>query len=345
MTNPIISLLVPVRITEEKFSNFIRFFETLHECLDDKKSVEVCIKFDDDQDLTKALNVVETFKEKGLIIKYLISPRGKGYSYFSYFMNDLIFISDSNSKSFCHLTIDFFFNRKGFDSLISQNIRKYDDGIFIIHQQYTGSFLSEIKDVNFSFQFVENAPIVSRKWIEIQSTYGYSSSCDGYIGMVEFFLFNDWGIDRRIDLSSNRFTMETDGNDVNSNYWNGPRRAAMESHLTQQSINFARQAAKNLALNIANCWDKDTYVKYITQSCLNNYDLALTLQRKINQLEEILPSTNNIDTSSLQGIQKKIEEISAENKDCKKRIRRLRRIVFPPLFLYDKVITPLKKLF
>lgn len=328
-----ISLLLPVRITEEKFDNFIRFFETLDQCLADQKNVEVCIKFDDDQDLTRAIAVIEKFRKKGLQIKYLVSPRGKGYGYFSYFMNDLSFIADPESKAFCHLTIDFYFNHNNFDELLLEKFKQYEDGIFVVHQQFTGSFLTEIKDVNFSFQYVENAPIVSRKWLEIQGTYGYSSSCDGYIGMVEYFLFNEWGIDRRIDMSSHRFTMETDGGGVDSNYWQNTRRKAMEMHLSSQSIAFARQAAKNLALNVSNAWKKDEYCNYLINSCLNNYDINLTLEKNLRELKKRV--SNKLEDASIPAVNKAIRNRRA--------VRRMQRIFFPPLLIYDKLILPALK--
>ncbi len=277
-----ISLLLSVRITEEKFSNYIRFFQSIYECADDLGNLEVLVKFDDDQDLTKALAVIEDYKQKGMKIKHLVMPRGKGYAYFSYFMLDLTFISDPESKAFCALTIDFNFIKKGFDTLWIAEFDRYEDGFFVIHQKQCSSLLTDVTDLNRSFQHVDNAPVVSRKWIETQGTYGYNSSCDGYIGMVEYFLFKEYGIDRRIDLSHLHSTEETDKSSVDSDYWQGPRRKAMEMNMHTQTVAYARQAARNLAFNITNSWKKDDYVNYLIQSCLNTYDKNLALDSRIN---------------------------------------------------------------
>lgn len=251
--------------------------------IDDIKHIEILIKFDDDQNLTKAIEIMEDFKKKGLVIKYIVSPRLKGYAHSSYFLTDLVLIANPESKAFCNSSIDFVFIRKSFDTLLISHFDKYPDGIFTIHSLCCPSFISDIGDVNRSFQHVDNMPILSKKWLEIQSTYGYNSSCDGYVGMVEYFLATEWGMDRRIDITfEGRITYESGCPEINSKHWMGPRRTAMESHLAPQCIAFARQAAKNLALNIANAWSKDDYCHFLIQALLKAHDGRLIAEGAIH---------------------------------------------------------------
>ena len=279
---PFISLFLLVRITDDKFHNFVRFFQSIVDCVDDPKNLEILVKFDDDQDISKALEVIEEFRKKGLEIKHINTPRGKGFQYLSYFLLDLMFISNRESKVFVMQSIDFHYIKKGFDTIMIEASKKYEDEIFVIHPNLKLSLKSQVTDINQAVQNVEAYPFWSRKWIEIQSVFGYNSFMDGYTGLVEYFLLTEYGIDRRIDLSEHKLVEETDmGGFVDSPYWQGPRRTSMEIHLTPQSISFARQAAKNLALNITNSWKRDDYTNYLAKSCLNVFDENLLMTHVI----------------------------------------------------------------
>lgn len=279
---PFISLFLLVRITDDKFHNFVRFFQSVVNCVDDPKNLEILVKFDDDQDISKALEVIEEFRKKGLEIKYISTPRGKGFQYLSYFLLDLMFIANRESKLFVMQSIDFHYIKKGFDTIMIEASKKYEDEIFVIHPNFKLSLKSQVIDINQAAQIVEAYPFWSRKWIEIQSVFGYNSFMDGYTSLVEYFLLTEYGIDRRIDLSEHKLVEETDmGGFVDSPYWQGPRKTSMKIHLTPQSIAFARQAAKNLALNISNSWKRDDYTNYLVKSCLNVFDENLLMTRVI----------------------------------------------------------------
>lgn len=331
---PLISLFLPVRITKEKFSNFERYFQSILDCAENLNNIEVIVKFDEDQDLSEALKIIENYKNNGLLIKSLISPRGRGYGDSSFFYAQLIFLADPNSKIFSAHSIDLKFINKGFDGLIiNSSEQQHSDEIFVIHPTEKFSLKNEITDINKAVQFVECFPFWSRKWIEIQGCFGYNSSSDGYTGLVEYFLFHEYGIDRRIDLSQDKIIEETHtGVAVTSNYWQGPRKTAMEIHLSNQSINFARQAAKNLAMNISNSWKKDDYTNYLIQNCLNNYDKNLLMEREIYNLREEKRHLV-LEKSNCKNFEFPKEKSFKKNKI----VRRLQRLIFPPLLIYDKI--------
>lgn len=291
---PFISMMLLVRI-DEKFHNFVRFFQSVIDCVDDPKNIEILVKFDDDQDISKALEVIEEFKNKGLEIKYIVTPRGKGFQYLCYFLLDLMFISNRESKLFVMQSIDFHYIKKGFDTIMIEASKKYDDEIFVIHSNFKFSAKTEVIDINQAAQIVDPYPFWSRKWLEIQSVFGYNSFMDGYTSIVEYFLLTEYGIDRRVDLSEHKLVEETDnGGFVDSPYWQGPRKTSMQIHLTPQSIAFARQSAKNLALNITNSWKRDDYTNYLVKSCLNVFDEKLLLERELKNIKKSKKLKNKI---------------------------------------------------
>lgn len=280
--------MLPVRITEEKFANFPRYFQSIIDHASNRENIEILIKFDDDQNLADALKVIEDYQKQGLKIKHIVTPKGRGFQYLSYFLLDLLFISDSDSELLAIQSIDMRYICKDFDKILIEASQKYQDGMFVIHPNDVFDLKNEITDINKAVQHVEKFPFWSRKWIEIQGNFGYNSFMDGYTALVEYLLFKEHGIDRRIGINT-KLVEETHGDEaVVSQYWQGPRKKAMEIHLSPQSIAFAKQAAKNLAMNIMNAWNKDDYTNYLLQSILSNYDNNILLECKNHALKENL---------------------------------------------------------
>jgi len=349
---PQISLMLPVRITEEKFSNFVRYFQSIVDCVNDLKNIEVLVKFDDDQDISKAVEVINEFKGKGVDVQYIVTPRSKGYQSMFLFLLDLFFESSNESILFASQTIDGSFTCKNFDTLLIEASTKHDDGIFVIHPNTVCDLQHFITDINKAVQHVETFPFWSRKWIEIQGNFGYNALTDGYTALVEYFLYREWGVDRRVGINTKLVT-ETHGEPpVVSKYWQGPRKTAMDIHLSEQSVAFARQAAKNLALNITNSWKKDDYSKYLIEAILKNYDKNLLLeaeqdrlQRRNNELQNhVIQNTappaqhsisdNHIDLHIVLARQQYLEHKLAKFNKIK---MALIYIIFPPRFVYDKM--------
>ena len=250
----------------------------------------------------------------------------------AFFYTQLMFEVSQQTKLISATSIDLKFVLQNFDKILLDSSNKFEDAIFVIHPNIVCDLTNEVTDINKAIQHVETFPFWSRKWIEIQGIFGYSSSSDGYTGLVEYFLHHDYGIDRRIGANV-KLIEETHGGFVDSTYWQGPRRTAMEMHLSPQSIAFARQAAKNLALNITNAWSKDDYTKYLIQATLNNYDKNLLLERENYWLKHQCNAkvhTNNTDTI---GDMQRMHLARIAKK--KKIIRRILRALFPPLMVYD----------
>jgi len=271
--------------------------ESLSKACDDLKNIELLIKFDDDQDIKEALEIIDDYSEI-INIKYIITSRGKGYQDLPLFYMDLFFKVNPNCQIVSVHSIDLVFNKKGFDTIFIDTIKKYKDNIFVIHPCITPSFKSKVTTINDAVQWVENFPAWSKKWLEIQGRFGHNASTDGWTQLTEFFLSNEFGIDRRIDLSHYNFFSEIDNVDreVTSEYWRVKRRESIEHHLSKLNIDLARQNAKNIMLNIVNfeylelnhnnAKSLDDYHKYLIKSTLNAYDSTLIAEQNINILQQ-----------------------------------------------------------
>ena len=288
-----ISILLPCRLGPNRTSQFKRYLQSLSEACDDLKNIELLIKFDDDQDLTEALEIINEYKNI-IDIKYIITSRGNGYQDLPLFYMDLLFKANLSYQIATVHSIDLVFNKKGFDTIFIDSIKKYKDGIFVIHSCITPSFKSKITTINDAVQWVDGFPAWSRKWLEIQGRFGHNASTDGWTQLTEFLLSNEFGIDRRIDISHYNFFSEIDNVDrsVTSEYWKVKRRESVEHHLSKLNIDLARQNAKNIMLNIINheCLELqqsnkesiDVYNTYLINSTLNAYDNALIAEQNFN---------------------------------------------------------------
>ena len=284
---PKISLFLPCRIGT-KYSFFEKWFSSLISALDDPSKVEVLIKFDEDEDLAKPLATVEEYKQKGLLIKYIITPRGRGYQDISFFYAQLFLISDPHSKMFMAGSIDLVFKKKsGFDSKLLEADGVYSDNIYVIHPNYVEYTPVAELDPEKATQNCETFPVWSRRWIEIcGGHFGYSSSNDGHTSIIEYYLRLDYAIDRRVDISAQLLLFE-DASDRSVNredaakYWLKTRKTAILTNISEQNLQFAKQAARNLALNIANSWSRDDYILFLTNVYSKQYE-ALFLQPNIS---------------------------------------------------------------
>lgn len=271
-----ISLFLPARLGN-KFNNFCRWFESLSKTVDDKNNIEILVKFDDDEDVSAALQIVEKYQKDGFAIKYIKTPRGRGYNDISFFYAQLFLIANPKSKMMMAGSIDLVFRKKGFDKILIEASKKFEeDNIFVIHTTFTGNFSNQIKNINMATQSCDNFPIWSRRWIEICGAhFGYCSSNDGYTGIVEYFLSTQFGIDRRIDISGLNVFRESNIASIGSDYWNNQRRSAMEINISESSIALALQTAKNLAYNISNAINENQHTSFLIKSCLDSYDELL----------------------------------------------------------------------
>lgn len=288
-----ISFFLPLRIrNKDHIKELYDWFYSVVNSCNDPANIEVIAKVDDnDPFLQEIITVFKEWQEK-ITVKYLVSPQGGGYKDISKSYMDLLFLLDKDSKMIMAGSVDMRVVNHGIDTVLLEASKKYDDDIFVCHLMRMDGHETEVKTLNLAVQVVENFPVWSRRWIEIQGHFGYNALNDGYTGLVEFFLSREWGIDRRIDLTEYKFLHEINKSEVNSSYWQGVRRAAMESHLSEVNVILAKQSAKNLALNIINPIQRDSYISTLIRSILDVYDQLViangniyNMSRRISKLK------------------------------------------------------------
>ncbi len=304
-----ISLFLPARLEKKRIEGFREWFKSVIAHTDNLSNVEAIVKLDEcDPGLQEALEIIEEYKSK-FTIKYLISPRGRGYHDLSKHYMDLLFLLDINSKMIMAGSIDMRFQHKGYDTVLLESDKIYEDGIYVMHLKLMQPFTNNsITSVNRAAQHVDAFPVWSRKWIETQGHFGYNAFNDGYTSIVEYLLAHEYGINRRIDLTKYNYIKEVDGYGPDSTQWQSTRKQGMESHLSEEGIHLARCSAKNIYLNIVdneamktqNATRLEVYHKYLIQSLLKTYDAALMLG-----LEDSLTSDGKVDNSSINANLKK----------------------------------------
>ena len=198
-----ISLLVCSRISGNKNFGLPSLLECLSHMSSNHENFEVLIKFDsDDKKVNKILPTLETYPFK---IKYLIEPRGRGYVDLHVFYNRLYSLVDERSTVIGAMGDDFEIVQEGWDEVVLSKANIFPDQIFIIHyyqEDYERQRFYQDFDINTlggSIAFDE-APLWSRKLLDICGGLGHVSFTDAWTVMLEYYLFHRCGINRTIFL-------------------------------------------------------------------------------------------------------------------------------------------------
>jgi hypothetical protein len=275
----IISFFLPLRLNGSNTEILRQWFESLINSCNELKNIEVIVKLDDDDiSLEEIINIFSEY-QKHCVIKYHISPRGAGYKDLSKHYIDLLSLLDQDYAMIVAGSVDMRIKTKGIDSALLNATTTYKDGIFVSHLIRINPFVAEVNNINLAAQVVDPFPVWSRRWIEIVGHFGYNALNDGYTSMIEYYLATEWGIDRRVDLTANSFLKEINGYGPESQHWQTKRREAMESHLSERNIIFAKQAAKNIALNIINPLQQNVYINELIKSVLDTYDKVVVSEQ------------------------------------------------------------------
>jgi hypothetical protein len=206
-----ISILVCSRISGNKNFGLPDFLDSLKRMSSNYENFEVLVKFDsDDEKVPRLLPKLESYPFK---IKYLVEPRGRGYLDLHVFYNKLFSLVDERSVVIGAMADDFEIIQEGWDEIILSKVNIFPDQVFIIR---TGSSVIALKDrqdpqgsqfyLDFDIDSLENdgacdeAPLWSRKLLEICGGVGPISFTDAWTVTLEYFLFHTCGIYRTIFL-------------------------------------------------------------------------------------------------------------------------------------------------
>ena len=222
-----ISIFISCRIDGNKNSAILICLQRIFENAANPSSVEVLIKFDDDD--SGVAKVLEELKTKPYFenIRYIFAPRWGGYSDLHKAYNALLEIVNPESRIYWIVSDDAEIMCKGWDKLIMDKVDIFADGIFVMH----GSPLVKMgkKTMLEAIEKCDPYPIWSKKWIRAAGSFGETFSTDGLSSILERELFNRYGLDRRIFIPQLDITRHTRAEDFgNSVKWDVKRKAGID---------------------------------------------------------------------------------------------------------------------
>lgn len=204
-----ISLLVCSRIHGNKNWSLLNLLENFKQMSTNYENFEVLIKFDtDDKKVSGVLPKLNTYP---FTIKYIIEPRGRGYIDLHIYYNRLFSLVDERSVVIGAMADDFEIIQKGWDEIILSKTNLFEDQIFMIHGRPHPPFYREnYQERKFFLDFgidsledleiIDEAPLWSRKLLDICGGLGHLSFTDVWTLMLEYYLFHRCGIDRTVFL-------------------------------------------------------------------------------------------------------------------------------------------------
>jgi hypothetical protein len=228
------------------------------------ESYEVLIKLDDDDpSLKELIEVIETASSRGreLIsqddgtskgflpgqnIKYIITPRGKGYGDLHKAYLDLIRIADPSADMYWVLSDDVLLLGASWDKYLEHAASKFSDGMFVICPMFLADY--KIQGDTEALNMCDNYPVWSARWIAAQGGFGYTFSTDGWTNMLMRRIFRDYGIDRRVLCTQVNLTRRSGAQDFpGSERWNGIRKETIEQMLSPQLQKLLKGQARAIA--------------------------------------------------------------------------------------------------
>lgn len=204
-----ISLLVCSRISGNKNWSLPNLLESLKRMSANYENFEVLVKFDsDDKKVGKVLPKLAAYPFK---IKYIIEPRGRGYIDLHVFYNRLFSLTNERSTVIGAIGDDFEIVQEKWDEIILSKTNIFPDQIFIIHgRPHPPESRKDYHEQKFFLDFdinsledlyiIDEAPLWSRKLLDICGGFGHLSFTDAWTLSLEYFLYHRCGMNRTIFL-------------------------------------------------------------------------------------------------------------------------------------------------
>ena len=226
-----ISILVCSRISDNKNFGLPNLLESLKRSSTNYENFEVLVKFDsDDKKVDRVLPKLDTYPFK---IKYLIEPRGRGYIDLHVSYNRLFSLVDERSVVIGAMADDFNIIQEGWDEIVLSKINVFPDQVFIIHgRPHPPSSRKNYQEQKFYLDFginsledlsiIDEAPLWSRKLLDICGGLGHLSFTDAWTLCLEYYLFHRCGLNRTIFLEQPiiyRTLNETIDQQIASRWW------------------------------------------------------------------------------------------------------------------------------
>lgn len=250
-----ISLLVCSRVSGNRNFALLNLLDSLKRMSANPDNFEVLVKFDtDDKRVRKVLPKLGNYP---FPVKYLIEPRGRGYVDLHVFYTRLFSLVDERSIVVGAMGDDFEVVLQGWDEIVLSKAQTFPDQIFIIHdyekeyreQGMFGDF--DLNTLEGSLFFAE-APLWSRRLLEICGGLGHVSFTDAWTVCLEYYLHHRCGLNRTLFLKERLVTRRAkegvDGS-IALRWWT-QRTDNFAFMRTNFYKNLVEQQAVNIYLNI-----------------------------------------------------------------------------------------------
>ncbi|GEM_PF-2415599 len=202
-----ISLLVCSRVSGNKNYSLLKLLDSLKRMSASYDNFEVLVKFDSDDEKVKY--VLPKLDKYPFTVKYLIEPRGRGYIDLHVFYNRLFSLVDERSVVIGAMGDDFEITEKHWDEVILGKTHEFDDQVYIIHGRPHPPYQRENYEtqkffLDFDFdrmedlEIIDEAPLWSRKLLDICGGFGHLSFTDVWTLALEYYLWHRCGLNRTI---------------------------------------------------------------------------------------------------------------------------------------------------
>lgn len=186
---PGISILLASRRKGNSNFGLPTFLESLAKKTVDLTSIEILIRFDDDDEISE---IIKAFPSYPFSIKYLIGPRGKGYEDLCYYYNQLYPLANPKFNMVMCVADDMLVIEDGWEQKVFKAAKGAKD-LFIIHQWLPNLHLS-YQDLPSNLHHVDEIPIWSKKLIELTKGIGcVGRSSDSWTIILEWGLKHGFG--------------------------------------------------------------------------------------------------------------------------------------------------------
>ncbi len=179
-----ISVLLASRKKGNPNSDLNGLLDSLKRWTSDYRSIEVVIRFDDDDD---CFDLVQTFSFYPFPVKYLIGPQGSGYFDLCHYYNQILPLCNPDFNMAMCVADDMVVIEDAWEQKVFQ-AAKGASKLFIIHQWLPNLNLS-YDQMPTSMHRVDETPIWSRKLLELTGGIsGGGSTSDVWTVIIEWIL-------------------------------------------------------------------------------------------------------------------------------------------------------------
>lgn len=179
-----ISILLASRRKGNPNSDLNGLLDSLEKWTSDHRSIEVVVRFDDDDDLS---DILQTFSSYSFPVKYLIGPQGSGYFDLCYYYNQIFPLCNPDFNMAMCVADDMVVIENAWEQKVFHAAKGASE-LFIIHQWLPNLNLS-YEQMPASMHRVDETPIWSRKLIELTGGIsGKGSTTDVWTVIIEWIL-------------------------------------------------------------------------------------------------------------------------------------------------------------